>query len=470
MTPKSLSSRLVLLVGLTLVLSFILLGTVIDRAIQHHFAQQDANELAVVAESVRNKLQTLHPNAQINEVHSALTLAVAGHHGVYFAIYSSPKNSIIYQLNDVDLSPLLHSDQQQHLSAEVLFRWKTEQHAYRGVNLLGYMLDAHPVNILVASNMDFHIDFLTRFRQTLWIIMSIVWGITMISAWWVVRLGHRPLLNISHEIAAITADNLHMRLQPKYIPNELQELVASFNSMISHVEAGFKRLSYFSADIAHELRTPLTSLATQTQVALSRPRKIDEYKEVLYSNQEEFGRLSKMVSDMLWLAKSDNGLIAPTLKEVDLNTEIHLLFDFFDAWAEDLQLKLVLTGHASLNGDKDMLRRALSNLLSNAIRYSNSQSTIRISITTKQDVIQIVIENSGKTIHPEHLTHLFDRFYRADQSRTRTGEGTGLGLAICKAIIEIHHGKLTVSSSEGLTQFTILLPLAPKLSVNESYS
>lgn len=458
---RSLSSRLILLVGITLVVSFVLLGTVIDRTIQHHFAQQDANELAVVAESVKKKLQTIPPDAEIDEVHSALKLAVAGHHGVYFAIYSKPKNNILYQLGEVDLSPLLSSTVQHRLSADVLFSWKSTQHAYRGVNLLGYMLDAHPVNILVASSMDFHIDFLAKFRETQVLIMSIVWLITMVSAWWAVRLGHRPLHDISREIAAISADNLHTRLKPKHTPNELQELVESFNTMLSHVEEGFKRLSHFSADIAHELRTPLTNLATQTQVALSRTRSADEYKEILYSNNEEYARLTKMVSDMLWLARTDNGLVAPSLGFVDLNEEIRHLFEYCEAWAEEAQVSFELDGEVTLQADKEMLKRAFNNLLSNAIKYSKANTKVKVVLTAQKDFADITFENHGETIPPQHLNHLFDRFYRADPSRHRNGDSSGLGLAIVKSIIDIHHGSIQVTSSDEQTIFKIKLPLVP---------
>lgn len=455
----SLSSRVILLVGLTLALSFILLGAVINRSIEHHFSQQDANELEVVAQSVKDRLQTLRADTAIEEIQQSLNSAVVGHHGVYFAIYATFDRRIIYQGQEADLLPLLAGPALQNLSADSLTMWQGDHHAYRGANLLGIMRDAYPVNILVASNMDFHIDFLQRFRKTLWIIMSIVWCISMISAWWAVKLGHRPLLRVSGDIRDISADNLHIRLQPEKIPAELQELVVSFNTMISHVEAGFKRLSYFSADIAHELRTPLTNLATQTQVALSRPRDVDEYRETLYSNQEEFERLTKMVSDMLWLAKTDNGLIVPTLNEVDLNEEVLALFEYFDAWAEESKLNLQLTGHGKVNVDRDMLRRALSNLLSNAIKYSHQQTAVQVAISTSIGGVNIAVSNEGETISAQHVCHLFDRFYRADESRTRNGDGTGLGLAICKSIIDIHHGTLLVSSTGGLTVFTITLPL-----------
>jgi two-component system heavy metal sensor histidine kinase CusS len=468
-SPVSLSSRVILLVGFALVLCFILLGTVIDRSIQHHFAQQDVNELEVVAQSVKDRLQTLHPDADIEDIQQSLDRAVAGHHGVYFAVYSPQKQRILYQAGGADLLPLAKSVAQHQLSIDSLTIWQTESHVYRGANLNAYMLDAYAINILVAGNMDFHIDFLDRFRKTLWLIMSIVWFIAMTTAWWAVKLGHRPLTKVSKEIREISADNLHIRLQPKDVPNELKDLVVSFNTMISHVEAGFKRLSHFSADIAHELRTPLTNLATQTQVALSRARNVDEYKEILYSNQEEFDRLTKMVSDMLWLAKTDNGLILPTLNDVEVNNEIQELFDYFDALAEESAVKLKLSGQGKVKADRDMLRRALSNLLSNGIKYSQRNTTLLVSITesspaiTSNSALQISVKNQGETISPEHIAHLFDRFYRTDQSRTRDGEGTGLGLAICQSIIDIHGGSLTVSSIDGTTVFTITLPISDRV-------
>lgn len=447
------------MVGMTLILSFILLGTIIDRSIQHHFAQQDTNELNVVAASVQDILQKLHPDTDKDVIYKALQQAVVGHHGVYFAIYSKDQVAF-YQPKDVDLSLLLKSTAQHRLSADALINWQTGLQTYRGANLIGYMLDAYPVNILVAGSMDFHVDFLQRFRQTLWIIMAIVWCISMISAWWAVKLGHRPLLKVSRQIREISAENLHIRLQPAHIPDELQELVISFNSMISHVEEGFKRLSHFSADIAHELRTPLTNLATQTQVALSRTRDINEYREILYSNQEEYERLTKMVSDMLWLAKTDNGLVFPSVSKVNLKQELLDLFEYYEAWAEDAELSFELAGEASLQADRDMLRRALNNLLSNAIKYSRIQTKIRVKLLEKNGFAHISIENSGAAIPPQHLSHLFDRFYRADPSRHKNGDSSGLGLAIVKSIIDIHHGSIEVSSALGRTIFKITIPLS----------
>jgi two-component system heavy metal sensor histidine kinase CusS len=228
--PVSLATRVVFLLGLTLVLSFILLGIVIDRSIQHHFAQQDANELNVVADSVADKLQRVHPNADIMDIQTTLKQAVTGHHGVYFAVYLPNQNRVLYETQGSSLLPLINSSAQHPISPDSLLVWQSESHVYRGASRIGYMLDAYPVRILVAGNMDFHIDFLQRFRKTLWFILSTVWLIAMVSVWWAVRLGHRPLTKVSREIRDISADNLHIRLQTKTLPDELKELVEAFNT------------------------------------------------------------------------------------------------------------------------------------------------------------------------------------------------------------------------------------------------
>jgi two-component system heavy metal sensor histidine kinase CusS len=150
-----------------------------------------------------------------------------------------------------------------------------------------------------------------------------------------------------------------MRLDFRSMPLELRYLASAFNQMIARLEDSFTRLSHFSADIAHELRTPLTNLITQTQVALGRARTLDEYRELLYSNLEEQERLAKMVNDMLWLAKSDHGLLKPVQVTLDLATEVRELFDFFGALAEEKHITLSLEGQApGVMGDRAMLRRA----------------------------------------------------------------------------------------------------------------
>jgi two-component system heavy metal sensor histidine kinase CusS len=205
---------------------------------------------------------------------------------------------------------------------------------------------------------------------------------------------------------------------------------------------------------------------TQTQVALSRARSAEEYREVLYSNAEEYERLARMIADMLFLAKADNGLIMPRREKVDLAAEVRELFEFYDALAEDQGVRLELAGSGTVDGERLMIRRAISNLLSNAISHTPRNGCVCVLITCAEDGgVRLAVENPGDGIAAEHLPRVFDRFYRVDPSRQRSTDGAGLGLAITKSIVAAHAGTVRAFSSGGLTRFEISFPPATSLQV-----
>jgi two-component system heavy metal sensor histidine kinase CusS len=309
--------------------------------------------------------------------------------------------------------------------------------------------------------MGFHLHFLTSFRRSLWLIMVLAGTVTLFAAWLGVRQGHRPVRALSKSLRTVQADRLFMRLDPLSVPRELQDLVVSFNLMLGGLEDSFSRLKDFSADIAHELRTPLTNIITQTQVGLSKPRSEEEYRELLYSNLEEQERLATMVNDMLWLAKSDHGLLKPELKWLDLASEAGAILEFFEALADEKNIHLRFEGEApKVLGDQALLRRAMSNLLSNAIRHTQSGLQVKVQLATSNNVeVTLSVCNPGVEIPAAQREKLFDRFYRADPARVRQSEGAGLGLAIVKSIIEAHGGRVQVSSDKEITWFTLFLPL-----------
>lgn len=349
-----------------------------------------------------------------------------------------------------------------HIAPEMLEIWHVAAHSYRGAVLrLGHDADAgnRPFLVIVAKSIDFHLRYLATFHRALWVttVSSIL--ITLLVVWWAVYQGHAPLRKIIGEIRRITTDRLHVRLLPETVPIELAELATSFNDMLERIEEVFRKLANFSDDIAHELRTPVTNLMTQTQVALSTARNLEEYREILYSNLEEYERMAQMVGDMLFLAKADNGQLTPSITEVDLAVEIRALFDYFEAWAEERAVSLGLEGAgATVTGDRLMLRRAISNLLSNAIRRTPHGSTVTVRLAALVDEVRIVVENPGEEILSEHLPRLFDRFYRADPSRHRDGEGAGLGLSIVKSIVVAHGGTVGATCADGSVRFQITLP------------
>jgi two-component system heavy metal sensor histidine kinase CusS len=308
------------------------------------------------------------------------------------------------------------------------------------------MSDRSTLVVAVAVDITHHEHFMVSFKRTLWLFVAIAAALAGFLGWAAVKRGLAPLQTIRQGAAGVTASRLDYRLAVDSVPVELAGLAEALNDMLARLEDSFRRLKDFSSDLAHELRTPISNLMTETQVALTRVRSPDEYREVLASNVEEYERLARMIGDMLFLAQADNGLIVPNREPVDLAAEVRELFDFFDALAEERTLQLSLTGGGQVFGDKLMLRRALANLISNAIRHTPVGGRIRIRIDVENGNTILAVENSGEPIPAEHLSRIFDRFYRADPSRHSSGEGAGLGLAITRSIIRAHGGEIYVKS------------------------
>ena len=171
-----------------------------------------------------------------------------------------------------------------------------------------------------------------------------------------------------------------------------------------------------------------------------------------------------MIADMLFLAKAENKQIIPHQEQLELAAEVADMLEFYGVLAEENEIHLSVVGHGAVFGDRLMLRRAISNLLSNALRYTPVGGTVTVRIETQIDEeIQLTVENTGACIAPEHLPRLFDRFYRTDSARQRTTEGSGLGLAITRSILLAHGGDVSVSSAEGITRFTLSLPVGVQL-------
>lgn len=455
--PLSLNNRVLLFVTLAITLSYLLIGHLIQVTIEQHFEEQDADELRVITHSVKEAL--LRAQTDPLPLEQILDNAVSGHHGVIYQVWDG-QHQRLYGPDGFALEQKHERHSPDQVDAEDLELWVQEGKTYR-IAVVGVEIGSQSYTIVAAIDINFHLHFLEDIERTLWMIMLLAGSLTLLAAWYGIHQGHAPLRKLSESLADIQADHLDMRLNEQTVPAELSSLVRSFNQMLCRLEESFLKLSNFSADIAHELRTPLTNLITQTQVALGKSRSLEEYHELLYSNLEEQERLTKMVNDMLWLAQSDNGLLKPDWHSLDLLDEVTATFEFFEALAEEKNLHLILDAtETRVQGDRAMLRRALSNLLSNAIRYSPEGEQIRVAIFEQQPWVYLTIENHGSAIPNEALQHLFDRFYRVDPSRKRETEGAGLGLAIVKSIVEMHEGSIETSSEKGLIQFTIRLPAA----------
>lgn len=460
--PASLAVRLTVSIGAVITVVLLTFGWIVERSINNHFIQQDVDELNAVVQALKHTLATLPPDIAPAELNQRLANAVSGHHNAQYRI-SSDSGAQIYATSGSNLDRFAQIAQPvDKITIDTVGIWQDHGETFRGAVLrIATGSPSHPriLTITVATGIDFHLHYLESFRDYLRIITIAACLIAILATWLAVHQGHAPIRRISREMRKIGSDQLHIRLEPKAVPTELVELTTSFNGMLERLENVFRRLSDFSGDIAHELRTPITNLKTQTEVALSQVRSVEQYREVLYSNLEEYERMAKMLSDMLFLAQADNNLLKPELVKIDLQAEMRNLFDYFGAWAEEREVGLELVGvQACILGDRLMIRRALSNLLSNAIRYTPAGGIVTAAFGVESAHIRICVQNPGPAIPSEHIVHIFERFYRPDASRQRSGEGAGLGLAIVKSIVEAHGGKIRARSTADATVFEIELP------------
>lgn len=341
--------------------------------------------------------------------------------------------------------------------------WKQGGEIYRGISAeaITEIADQPPAIVVLAINIKHHQAFMNVFRNNLWLAIAAGIMLTIVLGWAAARRGLTPVREMADVAKGISVRHLGNRLSPDAVPPELVDLANAFNEMLARLEDSFQRLSDFSSDLAHELRTPISNLMTQTQVAVSKERSADEYREVLYSNLEEYERLARMTADMLFLAKADNGLIIPSRETVNLPTEVRELFGFYEAFAEEQDVSLALVGEGTVRGDRLMLRRALSNLLSNAIKHTPRHATVKVIIKPEVESgkIRLTFENPGENIPPEHLPRLFDRFYRVDSSRQKASDGAGLGLAITKSIVKAHQGTIQAFSANRVIRIEIVFPI-----------
>ncbi|MGH8079453.1 MAG: heavy metal sensor histidine kinase [Lysobacter sp.] len=288
---------------------------------------------------------------------------------------------------------------------------------------------------------------------------------------WIARVGLRPLQRLSGQAQTLSPSNLSQRLQPTDLPPELGHLTGAFNGALDRLEAAYTRLDAFNADVAHELRTPLTNLMGQTQVALSRPREVAQLEDVLQSNLEELERMRGIVNDMLFLSRADQGDIALDRVCVPLAEEVAKTGEFLEYLLEEAGMRLRVDGAADAWIDTSLFRRAMTNLLHNAVQHATPGSEIVVEL--REGVgdanasecgtgASVAVRNHGSSVASEHLVRMFDRFYRVDAAREHRGERHhGLGLSIVKAIAAMHGGDVFANSDEGTTTvgFSLAAPV-----------
>jgi two-component system heavy metal sensor histidine kinase CusS len=304
--------------------------------------------------------------------------------------------------------------------------------------------------IEAALNVSPEESLLSTYRR--YIAIVLVCGLLIASAVGAVitRHGLRPIADITRATEHIGVQHLRDRIRARPWPKELVSLASAFDRMLDRLQEAFEQLSQFSADVAHEFRTPINNLTGEAQVALSRERTSAEYTRVLQSALEEYTRVAGMIDSMLFLAQAEQAPAALAAVSLEASGELQAVCDFYHALAQEQGVELACLGQTGITADPMLLRRALSNLLSNALKYTPRGGRVTLSAAEGPGTTRTLsVIDSGIGIASEHLAKLGDRFYRADPSRGAGPGGAGLGLAIVRSIMTLHGGSLLIDSTVG---------------------
>ncbi len=304
--------------------------------------------------------------------------------------------------------------------------------------------------VQVAINASYENRLLFNFRIYLIAVVIVGFFLSLLIGKLVAKRGMKPLFDVTQSIQNINFSRLHDRLQLQNAPKELIGLITAFNAMLQRIEEGVKRLSQFSADLAHELRTPVNNLTVAAEIQLSRARSIAEYQTVLQSSLEEYEKLTKIIDNMLFLARTEHVDGAIEKQKLDVKIIFNEMKDFFEAQAEEknIEIQIDCADDLFVFADPMLLQRVLINLISNALRYAKTKVQLKANNPNQNKIILQVIDD-GEGISKKHLDQIFQRFYRIDYARSREMGGTGLGLAIVKSIMELHNGSIKVESEIG---------------------
>jgi two-component system heavy metal sensor histidine kinase CusS len=460
--PTSLTTRLGLLFALIATLTFAGVGTYLYQSLANQLESHDDIELLGKIGLIRHFLLETSSVKKIQDDPHRFLDTAAGHGGLIIILKSADGKILLQNHSDHGaLSTLPVTPANETPGKASLGRWTLNPGlSARTVSAWGALNNPdEQVQIIVARTSTDRMALLGAYRNKVFAAVFFGALLAALFGYIMVRRGLRPVRAIAKQAQSITAQRLELRLDVSAAPSELQALVRAFNDMLDRLQRSFQRLSQFSADLAHDLRTPINNLMVQTQVALSQARSTEDYQALLASNEEEYERLARMVENMLFLARADHANFVLNKQRLDSCNELQRIADYFEGVAEDAQVRLTVAARGTLEADPILFRRAVNNLVANALRYTPKGGVIHLATQPVQEGMAIVVTNPGIGIDPEHVPWLFDRFYRVDDARSDSASSTGLGLAIVQSIMVLHGGRAEVESApDTMTTFRLVFP------------
>jgi two-component system, OmpR family, heavy metal sensor histidine kinase CusS len=456
--PRSIAFQLILLFTLAAALLLVCgLGVFYSIVVRHAFAEDDA-VLADKVSAVSAALRENGPSALAAE----LTARHAGEHTAYWIRLLDSQGRTYAQTPGMDrlLSPEIFP--QPRKSGSTLGGLKHYRTGSKLFSLVALNEESGSQLYTLQVAQDRSSDEQVKRNFAVLFVVVLSGGVmaSALIAIIVTRRGLLPLRQMAQSLERIGPDQLKERIGSTGWPRELQPLAIAFDQMLKRLDDSFTRLSQFSADLAHELRTPIANMLGEAQVALTRDRAAAEYRETIESTVAECERLSRIVDNLLFVARVDAAREPIARKWFDARVAIEKIAAFYQTVADDHNVTISCSGDGQIYADPDLFERAVGNLLDNALRFTAEHGAIRVAVSRHNRDFEVTVSDNGSGIATEHLPRVFDRFYRAESSRG--SDGAGLGLALVKSIVELHGGSAAIQSelNHGTT-VVLRFPAAP---------
>jgi two-component system heavy metal sensor histidine kinase CusS len=456
----SLTARLTVTFVVITVACFSVVGFLLFQAVSRRIYVHDQTNIMLNARHLRRLAEELQSPDDVIAHKDRLIALMLGDNANGLRVIGHDGRRLIDHVPlgyDLPAQPVI--PEEQRIVPDSIQSWKDRDgNDIRGVATQATLKNGEPVILVVGRSLADRTALLNKYRSDVSLALFTGLLVAVGLSYLLVRRALRPLRAMAESASAITAQRLSTRIALQDAPTELLALAASLNDMLARLEQGFARVWQFTVDLAHDLRTPVGNLRGANEVALNRQRSIAEYEALLGSNIEECDRVSRTIESVLFLARAESPQFALQRVMLDIGQELHRIADYFEGLSSEAGVTLEVAAAGSVFADRDLFRRAVNNLLSNALRYTPSGSAICLRAERTAQGMDISVENPGRSIDPEYLDKVFDRFYRVDRSRSDSASSTGLGLSIVKSIMELHGGSASVQSAKGLTRFTLHFP------------
>ena len=458
----SLASRLAGVSGAIGVLVVTLAAVIGYFALSHQLDERTHLELQSKRELVRRVLSEIASAEKVPDNAQRFGDLLFGHDDLHLAIVDLLKDTTLASFSKLALQSIACCAGNE--DTNTVTNWRgVDGESLTSLAGIGSVASGDTLRIVLSKDRISDIRLLQGYTTAALIAMPLLLGLVLVGAWGVARAGLAPLARFKKLAQESSSVSLSQRLVPDDMPLELRDLAIDFNAMLTRIDTGVTQLNQFSGDLAHEMRTPVGILLGRKQVTLSRPRSAAELQTLFEADVEDLERLSRLIDDMLFLARAENEMEGLSFEPLMLRQEARTVADFIEVIAAERGIGIEIKGDDTVRADRILFQRAITNLLTNAIRHATESSTVRIEVVRQPPMVKLSVENVGPTIPAKDLGRVFDRFYRVDESRARHSGGAGLGLAIAKTIMRLHGGDVVATSivnGEGLgvTRFTLIFP------------